>query len=304
MGRVPPAVPDRYTRPLSCTTAPAMLAPASETTCWSNVPRSMPNFSIRSIDVEVTSHAGRQHCLIVILAQFRLLLPGGCPSTVSRVGQSWQGGSRTASVTLPQPGPAPSRSSHRIPHLRHYRKRRPLHNRHSRTESPRIIVITAQAGIQGWGPQLGNLRISTTSASQKGSCAKVSERGYPSPTGSATMTPEAVRHAGRPNQVGNLGPAAGLRVQYTCATLPACNTLRAHSPSPSQYNRLGTRRVIPCYGAPPQIGRTVHRVSHLPARCSTRQIQTERMVQFLAKKAAGGLDALSWPFASSSLISS
>ena len=31
------------------------------------------------------------------------------------------------------------------------------------------------------------------------------ERGNPSPTRCAAMTPEAVRHAGRPNQVGNLG---------------------------------------------------------------------------------------------------
>ena len=41
-------------------------------------------------------------------------------------------------------------------------------------------------------------------------CSKVSERGNPSPTGCATMTPGAVRHAGRPSQVGNLGSAVDL----------------------------------------------------------------------------------------------
>ena len=40
-----------------------------------------------------------------------------------------------------------------------------------------ITVIPAQAGIQGWGPQLGNLRISTTFVSRNGSYAKVSSHG-------------------------------------------------------------------------------------------------------------------------------
>ena len=40
-----------------------------------------------------------------------------------------------------------------------------------------IAVIPAQAGIQGWGPQPGNLRISTTFVSRNGSYAKVSSHG-------------------------------------------------------------------------------------------------------------------------------
>ena len=42
---------------------------------------------------------------------------------------------------------------------------------------PCTTVIPAKAGIQGWGYEIGNLRLSTTSASHKGRYAKISVRG-------------------------------------------------------------------------------------------------------------------------------
>ena len=68
-----------------------------------------------------------------------------------------------------------------IPHLRHSRERRPLHNRPSRAGRP----LHNRPSREGENP---------------------------SPTGRATMTPEAVRHAARPNGVGNpgeIGPRPG-----------------------------------------------------------------------------------------------
>ena len=45
------------------------------------------------------------------------------------------------------------------------------------------------------------------------------ERGNPSQTGCTTMTPDAVRHAPRPNQVGNLGPRTTWRRRVNTATM-------------------------------------------------------------------------------------
>ena len=140
--------------------------------------------------------------------------------------------------------------------------------------------------------------------------------GNPSPTGCATMTPEAVRHAGRPNQVGNLGQRAGLRETARPCYSARMEQTQAHHASPAG-------------GAPPTAARETTpvpfmlrcsdsdrasgipsvsfpgQVSHPPDRNET---EWDRMGQFRAKETAGGLagrrvDALSWPFASSRLNS-
>ena len=90
----------------------------------------------------------------------------------------------------------------------------PLHNRHSRCTT----VTPAQAGTQGWGFPARNASHLRHAVSHRGSYAKVSERGNPSPTGCATMTREALRHAGRPKQAENLGRHAVGSVLRTSST--------------------------------------------------------------------------------------
>ena len=134
-----------------------------------------------------------------------------------------------------RPYPRPPRSS-ADSILNGYDRRNCSVLRRSLEKPPHLSVIPANAGIQGPGfPFTESEHLPTA---QIPHLRHTRERGNPSPTGCAAMTPEAARHAGRPNQVGNLRPAAGLRGQYICATLPTCNTLRAHPASP--LGRLGS----------------------------------------------------------------
>ena len=73
------------------------------------------------------------------------------------------------------------------------------------------------------------------------------EGGNPSPTGCTTMTPESVRHAPRPNQVGNLGQPKCPHLRRSreggnpsptgCATMTP-EAVR-HAPRPNQVGNLG-----------------------------------------------------------------
>ena len=69
---------------------------------------------------------------------------------------------------------------------RQSRAGRPLHNRHSRCTT----VIPAKAGIQGCGFPARNASHLRHSVSHRGSYAKVSERGNPSPARSIVMASE------------------------------------------------------------------------------------------------------------------
>ena len=142
------------------------------------------------------------------------------------------------------------------------------------------------------------------------------EGGNPSPTGCTTMTPEAVRHAPRPNQVGSLGQRAGLRETARLCYSARMEQTQAHHASPAGGAPPTTARettpvpfMLRCSDSDRGSGISgvsfPGKVSHPPDRNET---EWDRMRQFRAEETAGGLagrrvDALSWPFASSSLNS-
>ena len=108
----------------------------------------------------------------------------------------------------------------------------PRSSAHRRGESPSCSSVRGKAGAK---PQK-----QTRPIIPRPRCAQIPhlrhsrERGNPSPTGCASMTPQAVRHAGRPHQVGNLGvptPSAASR-NMRCSVLRAqlSRRERPHNP--------------------------------------------------------------------------
>ncbi len=125
-----------------------------------------------------------------------------------------------------------------------------------------------------------NVRHLRHAVSRNGSYAKVSERGNPSPTGCTTMTPEAVRHAPRPNQVGDSRQRAEVAMPVHLCYSARMELPRVHLTSlaggPARIAARGTPYSISRRGVPAQIGQALHRESHFPAKCPTRQIGTRQ----------------------------
>ena len=88
-------------------------------------------------------------------------------------------------------------------------------------------------------------------------------------------------------------------VQHACAILRTWNPSPRSLPIPFRQARLGTQPVISHHGVPTQIGRTGTRCFIYGPDVPPARYKRYGMAQFSAKKTAGGLDPLSWPFAPS-----